>query len=90
MSLRRTPDNFPRMKHRARKRRGPRITLWDAAWMPVASTHTRFRPDMPSLRGMRIESATVTADDPELRWSGRAIRADRPIEVVAEVREVAQ
>lgn len=49
MSLPRTPENFPRMKHRARKRRGPRITLWDAAFTPLASTHTRFRPDLPRL-----------------------------------------
>lgn len=59
MSLPRTPENFPRMKHRARKRRGPRITLWDANWRMTASTHTRFRPDVRSIRGLRIDHIAV-------------------------------
>lgn len=59
MSLRRTPDNFPHMKHRARKRTGARLTIWDANYQPIASTHTRFRPGLLQIGkdfGLRINS----------------------------------
>lgn len=67
MSPPRTPANFPRMKHRARKRTGARVTIWDENLQPVASTHTRFRPGLPQIGkdfSLRINSYFRVAADP--------------------------
>lgn len=62
MGKRRTPANFPRMKHRAAKRRAPRIYLWDAEFNRLAGTYTRFMPDIQRIRGGLV--LDITGGDP--------------------------
>lgn len=63
MGKRRTPANFPRMKHRAAKRRAPRLSMWDSDWNLIASSYTRGRPDVCRLGNFTVGRLEPTIPD---------------------------
>ena len=63
MSKPRTPRHFPKMKHRAAKRRAARISIYDADMRMTASTHTRFRPHVEKLNARVLTISTTYRAD---------------------------